>query len=223
VVRAHGDRVEGLEAARELFGSAVERVPANAWYRLNLAHVHTNLEEWVEAAAELEVVVSSAPDWFKSPVLVRQLVDAWMRAAKSLFTTGRYGEAAESYARLVARYGSEMSTRRSVEATLGLADSRLAGGHFEEAVQAARAALEQASDAEPALAASAHARLALVAGVTGDVTGAGHEVEAAIALAGSAALEAVIDDPAGALARLVESGRELGALGEALGQLARGP
>jgi hypothetical protein len=70
-----GDSMLTLDAARHQFQVAIELVPANFWYQLNLTWVHARLEEWAKAAQTLETALRKAPEWLRSPILYQQVAD----------------------------------------------------------------------------------------------------------------------------------------------------
>jgi tetratricopeptide (TPR) repeat protein len=68
-------RHKSLARARDHFTAAGRHPRGTPWHRLNAAYAHALLEEWDDAATQLERAIASAPEWLRSPVLDRDLAD----------------------------------------------------------------------------------------------------------------------------------------------------
>jgi len=66
------ERHEQVTQARDLFLSAIDRVPNNFWYYLNLLYSCVELEEWNTAAWAVESILKG-PEWIRTDALLEQL------------------------------------------------------------------------------------------------------------------------------------------------------
>lgn len=78
-----GEDRRRLMRARDHFTAAGRHAHGTAWHLLNAAYAHALLEEWDDAAAQLEHVFAAAPDWLRSPVLERDLTEFRDRASRA--------------------------------------------------------------------------------------------------------------------------------------------
>ena len=87
-----GDRSSNLTKARELFWSAVEAVPDNVWYQLNLAYTYAALKQWQEASQVVEGILEVQTQWVHS-IAFELLAFYGLQEIGRLLDTGQYVEA----------------------------------------------------------------------------------------------------------------------------------
>ena len=167
-----GERADNVRAARDLFIAASERVPGNAWVRLNLIAAHAELGDWSEAAALLEALLASGPEWLRSPVLHEWLAECRIRHGTALAAAHEPGAdetlaAAETNLLAADREGAP-GLPRLADRWRDIGDQFFKLGHREEAAGCYGRSFEKAARPSPA-AACAAARLGFLSAIAGDV------------------------------------------------------
>jgi hypothetical protein len=75
LVTASEQRPKSIARARDHFTAAGRHAQGTVWHRLNAAYAHALLQEWADAATQMEDAIASAPEWFRLPVLERDAAD----------------------------------------------------------------------------------------------------------------------------------------------------
>jgi Flp pilus assembly protein TadD len=141
-----------LAEALTHYRRAVELSPNNALYRRNLAHALGEQGQRAEAQEEYRTAAQLDPQWPQPPVYQ----EAWKMASSPLA-----GERNRVEALKLAKQIEGVSATPRAETWDLLAAAYAEGGRYEEAVAAARKALEAAGTARPELAQGIAARLRL--------------------------------------------------------------
>ena len=167
-----GERADNVRAARDLFISASERVPGNAWVRLNLTAAHAELGDWSDAAALLEALLADGPEWLRSPVLHEWLAECRIKHGTALAMARDPGAeetlaAAEANLLAADRPGAP-GLPRLADRWRELGDQFFKLGHREEAAGCYESGFGKAARPSPA-AACAAARLGFLSAIAGDV------------------------------------------------------
>jgi hypothetical protein len=97
--------------ARELFEAALDRVPDNRWYTLNLSTACAAAGEWAAAADALERALDGAPDHLRDTDLVYLLAQYRMKRAEDLEQHGEVEAALEMFGRARASMPDETDSR----------------------------------------------------------------------------------------------------------------
>lgn len=84
-----------LTQACELFRSALDDVPSNFWYRLNLAFASARIENWLDASQAMEKALAKAPAPLRTARLYRCWRDYLLEYAESNYRKADYGPAVQ--------------------------------------------------------------------------------------------------------------------------------
>lgn len=216
-----GDARERASRAREQFRAAIERVPEQPWYHLNLAYACDAREDWQEAAQAVDNALSCWPAPVPSGFLLKRSVEYRLRHAEELEQANEHWEAIAVLREAGSTAQGLGSAALIGQVSIQLCDVLLQLGaeELDAAEAVCRAGLE-AAEPGTTVAGSLRARLALVAARRGDLEQTIAHLGAATA--GAEAPGEIVETLVGARRALVASADEYHVLGQALALLGDG-
>jgi tetratricopeptide (TPR) repeat protein len=157
------------DQARELFESALARVPDHRWYALNLATACAACREWTAAADALERFLDGAPAYLQDSDLFYRLADYRINRAEDLERRGDPAAALDAYARARASLADDGADGRLLIVANRLGEAYLRLDRLDLALQEFQKGLSLAQmlGSDPA-AAVFERRLAIGAALEGD-------------------------------------------------------
>jgi tetratricopeptide (TPR) repeat protein len=167
--QAGENRKDRVEQARQMFRSAIERVPDNFLYRVNLAYACAELQEWEEAAQSLEAALDGGPEWLRVPLFCERIVAYRRNLGAALSTAARVDEAGQAFAEsqrwlVQVEASGRVPAVRLAALWLELGDDFLRLGYLDTAQTSYHAALDRSVKAENRVSqAMSHARLGFLA------------------------------------------------------------
>jgi len=125
-----------MTQACELFRSALEDVPANFWYRLNLAFANAKRGNWLDAAQDLEQAIAMAPDPMRTARLYRCRQDYLVKYAEKCYRNRDYSKAVQVIKDALGSAGPFLPTIDLLHLQVILGDYLWSAGRPDEAGQA---------------------------------------------------------------------------------------